>query len=180
MKHRMGRWARPSLGRLSGSILLLALSAGACASSPQRPAETARKPEPAAARRLAWMPLDGLDAPAIAQAVNERMSAVRPTGTSTSVKAAVSMEVAQLAIECIKPTTECYAAVGRSLNADRLLWAELQPSSDDDKIVVTIVMFDVEAGKSSRRAGTFADAQAARAGVADLVQHVTDPGSVPQ
>jgi hypothetical protein len=176
MKHRMGRWARPSLGRLSGSILLLALSAGACASSPQRPAETARKPEPAAARRLAWMPLDGLDAPAIAQAVNERMSAVRPTGTSTSVKAAVSMEVAQLAIECIQPTPACYGAVGRSLGADRLMWAELEPSSDDEKIRLSVVVFDVHAGTAPRRvAETFAGTAAAREGAAGLVDRATGP-----
>jgi hypothetical protein len=179
MLQGMERRLRPGRTRLAGSILLpVVLLAGACASSPPPPVEAAPKPAPAP-RRLAWMPLEVFEGP-VAQVINDQMGRLRPPGTSASVKAAVSMEVAQLAIECIKPTTECYAAVGRSLNADRLLWAELQPSSDDDKIVVTIVMFDVEAGKSSRRAGTFADAQAARAGVADLVQHVTDPGSVPQ
>ena len=179
MLHGTERRLRPGRIRLAGSILLpVVLLAGACASKPPPPVETTRKPPPPP-RRLAWMPLDAFEGP-VAIAINDQMRQVRPAGASASVKAAVSMEVAQLAIECIKPTTECYAAVGRSLNADRLLWAELQPSSDEDKIVVTIVMFDVGAGKSSRRAGTFADAQAARAGVADLVQHVADPGSVPQ
>jgi hypothetical protein len=176
MLHGMERRLRPGRIRLAGSILLLCL--GACASTPPPPVEVARKPEPPP-RRLAWMPLDAFEGP-VALAINDQMGRVRPPGTSASVKAAVSMEVAQLAIECIKPTTECYAAVGRSLNADRLLWAELQPASDDDKIVVTIVMFDVDAGKSSRRAGTFADAQAARTGVADLVQRVAEPESQPQ
>jgi hypothetical protein len=155
---------------LAGSILLLCV--GACASKPPPPAPTVRKPAPPP-QRLAWMPLDVFEG-AVGAAINDQMGKVRPPGTSASVKAAVSMEVAQLAIECIQPTPACYAAVGRSLNADRLLWAELEPS-DDDKVVVTIVMFDVEAGKSSRRAGTFADAQAASAGVADLVQRAADP-----
>ena len=176
----MERRARPGRVRLAGSILLpCLLLAGACASKPPPPPpETARRPAPPA--RLAWMPLDAFDGP-VALAINEQMSKLRPPGTSASVKAAVSMEVAQLAIECIQPTSACYAAVGRSLNADQLLWAELEPPSADDKVVVTIVMFDVQAGKSSRRAGTFADAQAARAGVAELVQRAAQPaGSQPQ
>ena len=125
------------------------------------------------------MPLDAFEGP-VAQAVNDQMSRAKPPGTSASVKAAVSMEVAQLAIECISRRSTATRAVARSLNADRLMWAELDPSGGDEKIVVTIVMFDVPAGKSARKAGTFADAQAARAGVADLVQRAADPGSQPQ
>ena len=170
----MERRVRPGGMRRAASILLVSL--GACASSPPPVIEPARKPEAPPPRRLAWMPLEAFEGP-VAQAINEQMSRARPPGTSASVKAAVSMEVAQLAIECIEPTAACYAAVGRSLNADRLLWAELDPSGGDDKIVVTIVMFDVQAGKSARRAGTFADAQAARAGVADLVQRAADADS---
>ena len=163
---------RPGRIRLPGAILLLCV--GACASStPPPPVEIARKPAPSP-RRLAWLPLDAFDGP-VALAVNDQMSRIKPPGTSASTKAAVSMEVAQLAIECIQPTPACYGAVARSLNADRLMWAELQPSAADEKIQVTVVMFDVEVGKSSRRMGTFADEQAARAGVGDLVQRAADP-----
>ena len=179
----MERRVRPGRIRLVGAILLLCV--GACASSaPPPPVETARKPPPPP-RRLAWLPLEAFDGP-VALAVNDQMSRVKPVGTSASTKAAVSMEVAQLAIECIQPTPACYGAVARSLNADRLMWAELQPSAADEKIQVTVVMFDVEGGKSSRRMGTFADEQAARAGVADLVQRAAGPadpgaaGSRPQ
>jgi hypothetical protein len=183
MLRRMEWRVRPGRIRLLGAILLLGL--GACASSaPPPPVETARKPAPPP-RRLAWLPLDAFDGP-VALAVNDQMSRVKPTGTSASTKAAVSMEVAQLAIECIQPTPACYGAVARSLNADRLMWAELQPSAADEKIQITVLMFDVEAGKSSRRMGTFADEQAARTGVADLVQRAAVPaeagnaGSQPQ
>jgi hypothetical protein len=169
---RTGRWARAA-----SSILLLGL--GACASSPAPPAETARKPEPPPPQRLAWMPLDAYDGP-VAQAVNDQMSRTKPPGTSTTVKAAVSMEVAQLAIECIQPTPACYAAVGRSMNADRLMWVELDGAASNEKIQITVVMFDVQAGKSSRRVGTFADLQAARAGVPELVERAADPGSQTQ
>ena len=160
----------PAWARLSGPLVLLAIGLGACASTPPPAPATARKPDPPP-QRLAWMPLDGLDAPAVAQAVNERMSTLKPAGTSSSVKAAVSMEVAQLAIECIQPTTACYGAVGRSLGADRLMWAELEPSGDDEEIRLTVVVFDVQAGTAPRRvAETFPGMQAARTGAAGLVE----------
>src|SRR5690349_7673474 len=104
MSARTERRARTGrMAPLAASILLLGL--GACASSPAPPVETASKPAPPL-RRLAWMPLDAFEGP-VAQAVNDQMSHAKPPGTKASVKAAVSMEVAQLAIECIKPTPAC-------------------------------------------------------------------------
>jgi len=175
MTARKERCARASRLRRAGALLLIGL--GACASSEPPPVQTVRKPEPPP-QRLAWMPLDPLDAPGFAQVVNERMSKIKPAGTSASVKAAVSMEVAQLAIECIQPTPACYAAVGRSLNADRLMWAEVEPTTDDDKLRLTVVLFDVQAGTAPKRVeGTFADVQAARAGAADLIDRAADGGN---
>jgi hypothetical protein len=174
MQDRMER-ARPNEGRLSGSILLLALSVAACAGSQEAAPEVARKPPPAP-QKLAWMPLDAFDAPTVAQAVNDRLGTIKPSGTAASIKAAVSMEVAQLAIECIEPTPACYGAVGRSLGADRLMWAVLEPAADDEKIRVTVMVFDVQAGTAPRRVGeTFAGVQAARAGVAGLVDRAATP-----
>jgi hypothetical protein len=178
MKYRMERRV-PEQGWRSGSFLvplvvpLVAL--GACAGSEKPPAASARKPDPPS-QRLAWMPLDPLDGPAIAKAVNDRMSSIKPAGTSASVKAAVSMEVAQLAIECIQPTPACYGAVGRSLGADRLMWAELEPSGDDEKVRLTVLVFDVQAGTAPRRvAETFAGMQAAQTGAAGLVERAATP-----
>src|SRR5262245_44619532 len=157
--------------RLLAPIVLICL--GGCAHKP--PATTAHT-RPPAPQRMAWMPLDPFDAPSVARAVNERMGQVKPAGTSASVKAAVSMEVAQLAIECIQPTTECYSAVGRSLGADRLMWAELDPMlAPDDRIKVTVLTFDVRAGSEPRRVEeTFAGVQAARAGAGELVNRAAD------
>jgi hypothetical protein len=157
-------------------VWLLLLGLGACASSGPPPVKAVKKPELPPAR-LAWMPLDPFDMPAVAKAVNENLSRARPAGTIGSAKAAVSMEVAQLAIECIQPTPACYTAVGRSLNADRLMWAELDPLASDEKIKITVVVFDVRAGTASRRAGTYDGVEAARAGAADLVAHASGAGS---
>jgi len=160
--------------RLVGPLLLLS-SLGACASNKPPPVR-AVKPPPQD-QKLAWMPVDPLDAPNIAQAVNDQMSRVKVAGTKEHVKSAVSMEVAQLAIECIQPTTVCYRAVGHSLGADRLMWAEVDPAAPADKIRITVVLFDVQAGTASRGVGTFAGVDAARAGVAELVDHAAQTGS---
>lgn len=149
--------------------------AGACASAPP----PAPAPAPVVApqppvrmlpppSRLAWMPLDGSDT-AVARALNEELSRAKPAGTVSSTKAAVSMEVAQLAIECIQPTPECYGAVARSLNADRLMWAQVAPA--DQKIRITVLLFDAGAGTTAKKSRTFDGAQAVRAGVASLVEH---------
>jgi len=82
--------------------------------------------------------------------------------------------VAQLAIECIEPTPACYRAVGHSLGADRLMWAEIDPG---DKIRVTVMFFDVSAGTTSKKVGTFDGVQAARAGIAELVAFAADQRS---
>lgn len=169
------RCARPGrVLRLAGPVLLLSL--GACASSKPAPVQVV-KPPPPPDQKLAWMPVDPLDAPSVAQAVNEQMSRVKVAGTKEHIKAAVSMEVAQLAIECIQPTTICYRAVGHSLGADRLMWAEVDPSAPQDKIRITVVLFDVQSGNAARRVGTFDGVQAARAGVAELIDHAADGGS---
>jgi hypothetical protein len=176
MSERKQRCARPrrALG-MAGAVLLVC--AGACASKKPPPAQVVKPPPPRPDQKLAWMPLDPLDAPAVAPAVNERMSRVKLPGMTTGTKAAVSMEVAQLAIECIQPTPACYRAVGHSLGADRLLWAEIDPSAPEDKIRITVVLFDVESGTASRKVGTFDGVPAARAGVAELVDHAADGGS---
>jgi len=170
----MERCARSGRGlHLAGSLLLLCV--GACASKTPPPARVVKAPPPP--EKLAWMPLDPLDAPTVAQAVNDQLSRVQIAGTKDRVKSAVSMEVAQLAIECIQPTAVCYRAVGHSLGADRLMWAEIDPAAPQDKIRITVVLFDVKSGTASRRVGTFYGVKAARAGVAELIDHAADGGS---
>lgn len=161
------------LGRQFGSVLLCCAAISCAGTEKPAPVTVAKPPPPPA--KLAWMPLDAFDAPVVARAINDEMSRVKLPGTSAGTRAAVSMEVAQLAIECISSTPACYRAVGRSLGADRLMWAQIDPA--DEKIRVTVVLFDVGAGTETRKVGTFDGVQAARAGVADLVGHTAQTGS---
>jgi hypothetical protein len=161
------------LGRQFGTLLLSCVAI-ACAGN-EKPAPVTIAKAPPSPMKLAWMPLDAFDAPVVARAVNDELGRVKLAGASPAVKAAVSMEVAQLAIECIEPTTACYRAVGRSLGADRLIWAQIDP--DEEKIRVTVVLFDVGAGTETRKVGMFDGEQAARAGVSALVAHAAEPRS---
>jgi hypothetical protein len=160
----------------AATVLLLGL--GGCASHKPPPVQTVKAPPPSP-QKLAWMPLDAMAGPVVAKAVNDQMSHVQIAGTTLGVKAAVSMEVAQLAIECIQPTSDCYRAVGQSLGADRLLWAEIDPEAPKDKIRITIVLFDVRAGTASRQAATFDGEQAAGVGVAELLNHAVKASRSP-
>src|SRR5262249_49436217 len=77
--------------------------------------------------RLAWLPVDGASFPGVASAGNARLEGARVPGVDFRFKVPVSMEVAQLSIECIELSPTCYERVGRRLDANRLLWVVLVP-----------------------------------------------------
>jgi len=162
------RAKRGPLRVLSGALLL----ALGCANRPPPPARTASKVAPPA--RLTWLPAESVAGRELAKAVNENLGQVALPGAGAGVKSAVSMEVAQLAIECTEPTPTCYTAVGRSLGADEMLWAELGagggPSRD---IRVALLLYDVRDGAAPRRVEqSFASVEAVRAGVSALVDRL--------
>src|SRR3954469_5170196 len=138
---------RLRVARLLGAAGLFCRQAcaGHHAPPPARPA--------AAPVRLAWLPLEPLVAPEVAAAVNDRLERLAVPGGTRSFRASLSMEVAQLALECIEPTAACYTAVGKSVGADRLLWGELRPGPPPDKSIrVQLVLFDVHGGAVLQRA----------------------------
>jgi len=150
--------------RVLSAVLLLALG---CASRSPPPPRTAQKAAPPA--RLTWLPAESTAGRGLAKAVNEQLGQVSLPGARASVKSAVSMEVAQLAIECTEPTPSCYGAVGRSLGADEMLWAELGGGGSSRDVRVALLLYDVRAGAAPRRVErTFDSVDAARAGVAAL------------
>jgi hypothetical protein len=156
-------------------------SLAACA-TPKPPPAKPRAAAPAPPKRLAWLPVDPLDAPDVAPTINEHLSRLKIAGTGETVRGAVSLEVAQLAIECTDATPTCYTAVGRSLGVDQLLWAELRRSgTPKPSIRVALALFDVRAGAPPKRIErTFDGTEEARAGVAELVAGAFTPtGATP-
>jgi hypothetical protein len=160
---------RRRLGVLSSALLL---AVGCASRSSPPPARTAVNVAPPV--RLTWLPAESTAGRELAKAVNENLGQVALPGTRTSMKSAVSMEVAQLAIECTDPTPTCYTAVGRSLGTDQMLWAELGAgggSSPD--IRVALLLYDVRAGAAPRRVEQkFQSVEAVRAGVSALVDQL--------
>jgi hypothetical protein len=153
---------------------MLVATLGIACATPKPPVVVAPRPAPKSAAppplRLAWMPLEALVAPEVASAVNERLARVTVAGVTDTFQASVSMEMAQLAIECIERTPKCYGAVGRSVKADRLVWAELARGRRDAGVTLRVSLFDV-AGDAMVQQGarTFPNAEAARDGVVALV-----------
>jgi hypothetical protein len=166
------RIATPPAARPSRILLLsvLLLAASACAS---KPPPAAARPQRARPARVAWLPVEPLVAPALASALNEHMARIALPGADASYRAPVSMEVGQLAIECIDATPACYAKVGRSVGADRVIWAEIAPAkAPSADIRVALLLFDVDAGAVIGRAErTFPGAKEAAEGIGTLVDH---------
>lgn len=123
--------------------------------------------------RLAWLPVEEFWLPAVAQALNAKMEEAAVPGIDFRTKAPVSMEVAQLSLECIDATPACWSRVGKSLEANRLLWADLTRPDDKDAkreaVKASIVVFDVDSGVVlSRQDGVFANPAQALAGIDGL------------
>jgi hypothetical protein len=151
---------------------LLATFATACATAKPAPVVHAAAPRKAAPppMRLAWMPMEASVSPEIATVVNQRLAGLTVVGVTEKFQAQVSMEMAQLAIECIERTPACYGKVGRSVGADRLAWAEIARATKGAAgITLRVSLFDVGGGAVVQQASrTFPNAKAAREGAAAL------------
>jgi hypothetical protein len=162
-------------GALLIGALLLCLPA-ACTTTNKRPPASAARAGVSRPRvvRLAWLPAEPFLSRDLAATINDRLAHVTVAGTTEIIRAPLSMEVAQLAIECIEASPRCYSPVGRSLGADRLVWAELRGSSS--AVRVTLVLFDVGAGAVvDKHVRTFPSVDEARASVTAMIDGAFAP-----
>ncbi|HET9621758.1 MAG TPA: hypothetical protein VFP84_10345 [Kofleriaceae bacterium] len=117
--------------------------------------------------------------PQAARAVSAELAQAKVTGVDETRLSKVSLEVVQLAIECVEPTGACYEAIGRSLAANQLLFARIDGAPGKRGAVrkplkVTVTLFDVDARSAARTAEReFATEADATAGAAALVEEVT-------
>jgi hypothetical protein len=151
------------------TVLALAMSAAAgCAH--KKPAVVA--PAPAPRVKLAVLPVESDAFPAVADAVNASMRGARVSGVDDYFLSKVTLDVVQLSIECVDPTTTCWAAVGKSLSANKLLLAQVRGGvkKRDRSVHVTVTLFDVDAGVPMNIADqVFKTRDEAVSGVAALV-----------
>jgi hypothetical protein len=121
--------------------------------------------------KLAVLPAESHKFPRTAQAITDSLRKAAVSGVDRTEVSKVSLEVVQLSIECVEPTVDCYQAVGKSLAANRLLFAQVSGKKRQVKVTVTLFDVDAKAPKSAQK--VFASEQAATAGVADLVAEAT-------
>lgn len=163
--------------RARGWLLLAMLGAIGCAHQ----APPAGPPAPPRPRiKLAILPLDDDPFPQIAEALNSALRKVQVKGVDDYFVSKVTLEVVQLSIECVQPTSACYRAVGRSLAANRLLLAHVASVGKrrrDRSVRVTITMFDVDAGEATNVVDhVYKTPELAAGGAADLVlEAAADP-----
>jgi len=150
---------------------LVTLAVG-CAHAPAQQAE-APPPAPKARVKLAVLPVDGDTFPQIAASLNKSLHDVKVKGVDDYFLSKVTLEVVQLSIECVQPTSDCYAAVGKSLSANKLLLghiAAVGKKRRDKSVRVTITLFDVDAGEAANVVDrVFKTPELASQGAQDLV-----------
>jgi len=146
--------------------LVLAACGGHSAPSPSAPAPKVVT--------LAILPAESDAFPTAAAAATDSLSHARVTGVDRTQVSKVSLEVVQLSIECVEATPACYQAVGRSLAADRLLFAQIAPGPKKKQLKVTVSLFDVQvAGEPKVAEAVYPTEQDAAAKIPDLIAEVT-------
>ena len=121
--------------------------------------------------KLAVLPAESAKFPTAAKAITDSLTSANVAGVDRKEVSKVSLEVVQLSIECVEPTADCYQAVGKSLAANRLLFAQV--SGRSKQVKVTVTLFDVDAKSPKTAHKTFGSEKEATAGVADLVAEAT-------
>lgn len=140
----------------------------ACVAACKHPAPST----PTARVKLAVMPAESPDFPNAAKAATESLAGAKVQGVDETEVRKVSIDVVQLQIECLDATPACYAAAGKAISADELLFAKI--SGANKKVDVTVMLFDVDGSKIQHQAhDTFADEAAAIAGIPKLVAEAT-------
>lgn len=127
-------------------------------------------------RILAVLPAESDAYPIAARSTTERLRRARVRGLAEPQVSKVSLEVVQLSIECVDRTPACYEAVGKSLAANELLFAEIDEGPKKQSIKVTVTLFDVDAKQRKKAASkVFASEEDVVWGVADVVAEATKP-----
>ncbi|MDQ3333833.1 MAG: hypothetical protein M4D80_01505 [Myxococcota bacterium] len=129
--------------------------------------------------KLAVLAVESDKFPKVAQAATDSLAKAQVKGMDQVEVSKVSLEVVQLSIECVEPTDACYEAVGKSLAANRLLFAQIGPGlikkgkKRDVRVIITL--FDVDTRASQKTAEkVFPSEKDATAGVDALISEATN------
>jgi hypothetical protein len=159
-----------------GTLLVAAISACAHSHPPEVTTRASTSsPAPGSTAKLVVLPAESHAFPKAAKATNDSLLRAQVDGLGAAQVSKVSLEVVQLAIECVEPSITCYEAVGHSLAANDLLFAQIA-AVKRQQLKVTITLFDVDAKTPRTKAEkVFASEDEATAGIAELVAKATRP-----
>ena len=156
-------------------VAAIAVMAAACAKSrpPAKPA-VVEKPK----TKLAVLAVESDKFPKIADAATTSLAKVKLAGVDEIEISKVSLEVVQLSIECVEQTPACYEAVGKSLAANKLLFAQITPGTPKKPkkrdVRVTVTLFDVDSSAAKKTAEKlFKNEKEAADGIDGLITEAT-------
>ena len=148
-----------------GLLLVVAGIVGCAHSKPIAP------PPPVAKIKLLTLPTESDAFPSIATAATTALGHAHVGGVDEQSTTKVSIEVVQLSIECVDPSASCYEAAAKSLEANKLLFAQVDVDGKKPKVSVTL--FDRSNRAVKTVAHTFATEADAVAGLDGLVAEAT-------
>ena len=128
--------------------------------------------------RLGVLPVESEAFPSVAAEVSGILREVKPEKTEVFVSK-VTMDVAQLSVECIEATSACYSAVGKAMGVNRILFSRVLTSKEPEKQVrVVVTLFDVDAQKTVKAADhSYKSAADAQKRVRKLVTQAVEAGA---
>jgi hypothetical protein len=151
--------------RVRGGLLLVAVMTMACAHA--KPPVVAAK----ARVKLVVLAAESDAFPNIAKATTDALARAKIGSVDESTTSKVSIEVVQLSIECVDPSSNCYEAAAKSLSANKLLFAQIDVANKKPKVAVTLFDVATRAPKTTER--TFDTEATAIAGLDRLVTEAT-------
>jgi hypothetical protein len=151
---------------------------GGCAHGTTARVEPAAPAAPRPRVKLAVLPVDEeQQLGVVAKGINRAFRDVKVAGVDDYFVSKVALEVVQLSIECVQPTSACFVAVGKSLSANKLLMGQVTPvgkKKRDKAVRVTVTLFDVDSGEALNVVDhVYKTAELAADGAATLVAEAT-------
>jgi hypothetical protein len=165
------------------AVVLAIVATGACATGPTGSVLNGPGRSTRTRTKLAVLPIEA-DAHfgKLATALNEQLRDVKVAGVDDYFVSKVTLEVIQLSIECVDQTVECYAAVGKSLAANHLLFGTIVGGTRkrDKSVKIVLSLFDVASASFTRTVERqFKSLDEAMRGASELVAQLSVSGGGP-
>jgi hypothetical protein len=123
---------------------------------------------------FAVLPAESERFPRAAKIATERMQEARLVGVDPPQMSNISLEMLQLSIECIDQTVACYEAVGKTLQANQILFTEITAGKKRKQVKVKVTLFDVDTRTlRGNETKLFPSEAAAEEGLGDVITKVT-------